>query len=216
MNNEFFKLLSSMTDDVSQGLLFTHARLNDNTKKILESTSFLYALIELLSEKGLLTIEELDERKRTVAARLVERFTKSGLGLVYQDPEYDKYTFEHTTDGDCQNRLHICQAICCKLPFALSRQDVEEGVIRWEFGKPYLIAHGDDGYCLHLDRKTWQCTVHQHRPVPCRGFTCEDNKKWQIWKDYEKLILDDDFDRRINKDNAAIYHGKGKLEESAG
>jgi len=30
---------------------------------------------------------------------------------------------------------------------------VEEGVIRWEFGRPYLIAHGAVGYCVHLDRE---------------------------------------------------------------
>ena len=51
----------------------------------------------------------------------------------------------------------------------LSRQDVEEGVIRWEFGRPYLIAHGAGGYCVHLDRESYRCTVWEQRPVPCRG-----------------------------------------------
>ncbi|MCD4797504.1 MAG: hypothetical protein K8R19_00645 [Methanosarcinales archaeon] len=40
-----------------------------------------------------------------------------------------------------------------------SRQDVEEGVIRWEFGRPYLIAHDDDGYYVHLDRENYRCMV---------------------------------------------------------
>ena len=80
-----------------------------------------------------------------VAERLVRKFTKSGLGLMYQDPEFDKYTFENTTEVDCGSRVHICGVVYCKLPFALSFQYVVEGVIRWEFGRPYLIAHGDDG-----------------------------------------------------------------------
>jgi hypothetical protein len=46
---------------------------------------------------------------------------------MYQDPEYDKYTFDKEAHVDCENRLDICKAICCKLPFALSKQDVEEG-----------------------------------------------------------------------------------------
>lgn len=117
---------------------------------------FLYALIELLIEKGLLTTEELDERKRQVAERLVKRFVESGLGLMYQDPEYDKYAFDREADVDCESRLDTCKALCCKLPFALSKQDVEEGIIRWEFGRQYLIAHGDDGYCVRLDRKTYK------------------------------------------------------------
>lgn len=56
-------------------------------------TSFLHSLIELLIEKGLLTTEELDERKKQVAERLVKRFLKAGSALLYQDPEYDKYKF---------------------------------------------------------------------------------------------------------------------------
>ena len=55
---------------------------------------------------------------------------------MYQDPEYDKYTFDQKTDVECESRLDTCKALCCKLPFALSKQDVEEGIIRWEFGRP--------------------------------------------------------------------------------
>ena len=83
------KVFSKIQADLISGLLYTHTRINANTSKNLESTSFLYALIELLNEKGLITIEELDERKKTIAQRLVAKFTESGLGLMYQDPEYD-------------------------------------------------------------------------------------------------------------------------------
>ena len=46
---------------IAQGL-YTHSRLNANTSRTLEAMSFLYALIELLEEKGLITIAELDAR----------------------------------------------------------------------------------------------------------------------------------------------------------
>ena len=75
--------------------------INDNTKRSLEASSFAYALIEILVEKGLITIEELDERKKEVAERLIKRFTESGLGLLYQDPEFDKYAFEQKANLDC-------------------------------------------------------------------------------------------------------------------
>ena len=94
------------------------------------------------------------------------------MGLMYQDPEYDKYTFDQEADVDCRSRLDICKEVCYKLPFALSRQDVEEGIIRWEFGRPYFIAHGEDGYCVHMDMNIYKCTVREHRTVPCRGFNC--------------------------------------------
>lgn len=124
---------------------------------------------------------------------------------MYQDPEYDKYTFDQEAHVDCESRLDVCKASCCKLPFALSKQDVEEGIIRWEFGRPYLIAHGEDGYCIHMDRDTYRCTVRDHRTVPCRGFDCRDNKKWHLWCDYEKKIMDSEQIEKIDRDNNKIY-----------
>jgi hypothetical protein len=81
-------MISAISNDISQDFLHTNTRSNDTTKRILEFTSPLYALIYLLNEKGLLSIEELDERKRQVAEHLVRQFTDSGIGLMYQDPEY--------------------------------------------------------------------------------------------------------------------------------
>ena len=52
--------------ELRDALLYTHSRLNNNTSKILETASFLYALIELLSERGGIAIEELDARRKVV------------------------------------------------------------------------------------------------------------------------------------------------------
>lgn len=191
--------------EITRGFLYTHTRINTNTSRTLEASSFLYALIELLSEKDILSIEELDERKKQVAHRLVNKFVGSKIGLLYQDPECDKYTFEHEAEVNCEGRRHICKAICCKFPFALSRQDVEEGAIRWEFGRPYLIAHDDDGYCIHLNRESYRCTVWEQRPVPCRGFDCEDNEKWKVWEDFVEMVINDEMIEHIDDSNETIY-----------
>lgn len=180
---------SKINELISDGLICAHSRINFNTSKTLESSSFLYALIELLNEKGLLTIEELDARKKQVAKRLVKKFNESGCGLMVQDPEYDKYDFSLEANVDCESRISICKAICCKFPFALSRQDVDESIIHWDFGHPYLIAHHDNGYCVHLDQDSYRCTVHDKRPVPCRGFNCNGNERWQVWNDYDRKII---------------------------
>ena len=79
--------------------------------KTLETASFLYALIELMNEKGLLSIEELDERKKQVAKRLVRNFIESGIGLLYQDSECVKYPFEHKARVDCLSMLPVCKAV---------------------------------------------------------------------------------------------------------
>jgi len=191
--------------ELISGLLYTHLRLNDNTKKTLESSSFLYALIELLEKKGVIDIEELDAQKKEVAKRLVKNFVESGLGLMYQDMEYDKYQFEQNADVDCKACLNVCQAACCKMPFALSKQDIDEGILKWEFGRPYMIAHGEDGYCVHLDRNTYKCTVHKNRPVPCRGFDCRENEKWPVWSDFKNKILSSKLNEKIKGSNEAYY-----------
>ncbi len=89
-----FETAVGLHESVANGLLYTHSRLNANTRKTLESASFLYALVELLAEKGLITVEELDARKQVVGERLVEQFREQGMGALFQDPEYDKYAFE--------------------------------------------------------------------------------------------------------------------------
>lgn len=206
LNGKLSKILSKIQSELSSGLIYIHTRINSNTSKTIEVSSFLYALIELLSDKGLISIEEIDERKKQVSERLIRKFVESGIGLMYQEPEYDKYNYEGEACVNCESRLDVCKARCCKLPFALSKQDVEEWIIRWEFGRPYLIAHDRDGYCVHLDRKTYQCTAHEQRPVPCRSFDCKGNEKWKVWKDYDKKILNHDLDEQINQSNLKFYN----------
>jgi hypothetical protein len=186
-------IIEELRGEVSGGLLYAHHRANGNTTKVLEVSSFAYALIELLVEKGLLTVDELDERKRQVAARLAEKFRDNGMGVVRQEPEYDKYNLDGGVEIDCESRLPFCRAACCRLQFALSRQDVEEGVLKWEFARPYMIKQDQDGHCVHLDRQSCRCSVYQHRPVPCRAYDCR--KDQRIWVDFERKIVNPNLEK---------------------
>ena len=168
--------------EVTAGLLYDHSRLNTNTAKTLETASFLYALIELMSEKGLIGIDELDARKRIVGQRLAEQFRKNGNGVMLQDPEYDKYGFQEQVEFNCRQYQPVCRMACCRIPFALSKQDIREGIVNWSLGEPYLIEHSTDGYCIHLDQETSGCTIYTNRSVPCRAFDCR--KDDRIWLDF--------------------------------
>lgn len=176
----------NLRHQIADGLLYTHTRLNANQRRTLEASSFLYALVELLNEKSLLTIEELDERKEMVAQRLREQLRREGNGAVLQDPEYDKYNFPHSAQIDCENRVHLCKGSCCRLPFALSKQDIRERIVHWDLGQPYLIEHNADGYCTHMDCQTRACTIYNHRPAPCRGYDCRNDQR--IWLDFAQRI----------------------------
>ena len=100
--------LDKLRSEVAGGLRYTHTRANANTGNLLEIASFAYAAIELLTEKGLLEISELDERKKAVAARLVEKFINEGMGL----------TFLAVLGSDPINNSHTyASSLCYKLRF---------------------------------------------------------------------------------------------------
>ncbi len=98
---------------MAAGLRYAHTRASANTGNLLEVASFAYAAIELLAEKGVLEIEELDKRKATIARQLVKKYAEDGLGAAYQDPEFERYTFERTVEIDCEGRLKLCKAAAC-------------------------------------------------------------------------------------------------------
>jgi Fe-S-cluster containining protein len=214
MPDQSLEMNEELRQEIVEGLRYVHHQLGANTGKALETASFLYALIELLMNKGLLTEGELNERKVEMAKRLVEKFRKLGMGAVFQDPEHDKYTFtEKEVEIDCENRIPFCKAACCRLNFALSRQDIEEGIVKWDLGRPYMIAHDADGYCRHLDRKGCRCTVYANRPVPCRAYDCR--KDTRIWADFENKIINPNLEELFkdakNTDNSANADSKPVL-----
>ena len=87
----------------------------------------------------------------------------------------------------CDELLHLCRARCCSLSFPLSTEDLDEGVIRWDYGQPYLIRQrASDQYCVHNHPETRVCTVHAYRPRVCRSYDCR--KDDRIWRDYEQRI----------------------------
>jgi hypothetical protein len=185
--------LDNLRRDLTQGLLYTHRRLSANTAKNLETASFLYALVEILNDRGIITVDELDRRKKTVGVRLVEQFRKNGSGVMLQDPEYDKYNFSQAVGFDCGANLSICGAACCRIPFALSKQDIREGIVRWRLAAPYLIEHEPGGYCVHFDRGTGGCAIYRRRPVPCRAFDCRRDPR--IWLDFAQQRINPDVRR---------------------
>jgi Fe-S-cluster containining protein len=184
---------ANLRQQMAEGLFYTHMRLSQNTNRLLEASAFLYGLVELLSEKGLISIEDLDQRKKAMGERLAAQLKEKGLGVMLQDSDEDKYSFQSEVSIDCGKRVHLCRASCCRLRFALSRQDIYEGMIRWDLGQPYFIAHDRDGYCTHIERGTCHCTVRENRPIPCRGYDCRNDRR--IWLDFENKVINPNIQR---------------------
>lgn len=98
----------------------------------------------------------------------------------------DKYTVSGP-EIPCAELLHLCHARCCRMGFPLSTVDLDEGVIRWDYGQPYMIRQrATDGFCVHNDPDSRGCTVHAQRPLVCRKYDCRQDER--VWIDYEKRI----------------------------
>jgi hypothetical protein len=173
--------------DVLRGLLYAHDRANANTAALHEMSSTLDAVVELLVAEGLVDPDALAEGRVETGRRREREFYERGMAVALQELDKSKYTFAGGAEIDCESRLALCGAACCRLPVALSKEDVEEGVLRWDLGRPYLLARDADRQCVHLDRGTHRCGVYGARPTPCRAYDCREDRR--IWLDFEARVV---------------------------
>ena len=102
--------------------------------------------------------------------------------------EPDKYEMDGLgAEIDCESRLHLCGAACCRLRFPLTFQDIEEGVVQWQRDQPYMNRQREDGYCVHCSATSLRCQVYEQRPAVCRKYDCRQDPR--IWSDFERRIV---------------------------
>lgn len=172
--------------ELLEGFLYSYRQLDTNALKTFEVSASIYSLIELLVAKGIIGTEELDKHKKAVEERLKDNFKEAGIGVRVQNVGIDKYSLQGEATIDCEKRLPICRAACCKLAFALSLQDIREG-IRWSLGKPFMNVREEDGYCVNLERDTCKCRIYEQRPVVCRQYDCRNDRR--IWLDFDAMTI---------------------------
>lgn len=185
-SNEMNKTVEDLESKFARGLQFADMLGFSNQQNIKENATNAQTLIELLIAKGLIRLDEFEERKKAVSKYIEEKMEKNEPKVKLIETE-DKYAFKSDLEIDCTNRVHLCKASCCKLWFALSVQDLNEGVVKWDYHRPYGIAHREDGYCVHNDScKNGQYKVYDNRPLVCRSYDCSEDKR--IWTDFENRI----------------------------
>jgi Fe-S-cluster containining protein len=174
--------LHKAIQEVERGLQFTHVMMSVNQDQGNEAVAYVQALADALIEKGILNQEDLEapleNARKEVAQVLMPRVRLADMG--------DKYAEGQSVEIDCFARLPLCHARCCTFKFFLTKQDLDEGVARWDYGNPYWIKQAKDGYCTHSDPQTRGCTIHDQRPHVCRQYDCRNDKR--IWIDFEKRI----------------------------
>lgn len=168
--------------EMDRGLRFAHLVTTMTQIETREALAFARALGNLLIDRGLVTVEEMQARLNDAREQVEER----PIPKVMLAQGGDKYAAENNVLIDCLERIPLCQARCCTFGFCLTEQDLDESVARWDYGQPYWIRKRSDGYCVHCDPHTYQCRIFEHRPYVCRAYDCRNDKR--VWIDFERRI----------------------------
>lgn len=181
--------LSELERQTEKATLFAHTVLTEQIVRQNESDAFLYGLIDYLTQKGIVLPDELQTVVASVRKEVLEKKEFASLGAAIRiDSNEDASSF---IPVNCEDRMPVCQAVCCKLSFPLSVEEIESGQIKWELGKPYHIRHLSNGYCCHINTENKACMVYEHRPSVCRKYSCATDKR--IWTDFDKMILNQEW-----------------------
>jgi Fe-S-cluster containining protein len=143
------------------------------------------ALVDSLVATGVLPPHEYERRReRALEAKLRELAERTQIEISSQP---DKYALTDLPQIDCAALMPICKAKCCTLRVTLSQQDIDEGIVSWDYERPYNIRRrGESNYCVYSDETTHACRVYANRPATCRRFDCRKDER--IWKDFERRI----------------------------
>lgn len=170
-------------EDLEGGLRFTHLLGMQTKLDVADTSARVHGLIEELVARGVISLRSLDER--VAKARNEEAERSRTQATVAVGPTGDKYALE-SPNVPCVELFPLCKARCCRLTFPVSFQDLDEGVVRWDYARPYHIRKRDDGRCVHSVEATGACGVYEHRPSICRTYDCRSDSR--IWTDFEKRI----------------------------
>jgi Fe-S-cluster containining protein len=190
----------SLRMDLDAGLRFTHKMGEETRLAVHELELSVAALLEELIENGLVEEAEYVERIAKVQVAGIKRLEEH-VHIRIENAD-DKYKLG-SPDVPCAELIPLCRGRCCTLHFPLTKQDLNERVVRWDYDQPYIIQQGDDRYCVHNDRATRGCTVYTHRPAVCRTYDCRKDKR--IWLDYERRIPA--IDPKLDARNTPVPHG---------
>lgn len=180
-----------------------YERMRSAGKLLFGASVNVHALAELLLSKGVITPQELDDSREAAVDDVQNTYVEAGLGVKLAVGADDKYGLsdEELPDIDCAERIPLCRAACCTFRWALSEQDVVEGIVQWDLTNPYVNRVGADGYCVHCDGASKACMIYDARPTVCRTYDCRNDSR--IWRDFDARVINPDLERQLAEKRGA-------------
>lgn len=178
----------SIEKNMEEASLFTHTILSNYAHRINAVETFLYGMADTLMKKGIIEKDDIKQSAIQVQQEIREKGEELHPGLALRVDGKQKQDF---VSVNCNERMHICKAVCCKLDFALNAREVESGKLKWELGRPYYIRHKSNGYCIYWEEEEPGCSIYDDRPPTCKAFSCANDKR--LWKDFDNMVLNQEW-----------------------
>jgi Fe-S-cluster containining protein len=180
--------LDELERQVECGSQFTHTVLTEQAERANETDALVNGLVDLLITGGMINADKLRQAVEAVRDETAAAGELATVGVLIR---VDGEQAGEPAVVDCAARLPVCQAVCCRLQFALSVEEIESGPLRWDLGRPYLNRRDPDGYCHECDPGSRTCGVYEQRPAVCRRYSCEGDGR--IWKDFDAMELNQEW-----------------------
>jgi Fe-S-cluster containining protein len=193
--------LRELERQVERGNLFAHTVLTEQAARANQTEALVNGLVELLISNNVVGADELlayvETTRKEIAAAGRQATVDVAIRADGEAPDIPAGAI------DCEARLPVCKAVCCRLRFALSVEEIEAGPIKWDLGRPYFNRHGENGYCHMIDGDTLGCTIYDERPRPCRQYSCANDER--IWKDFAAVEINQEWiDEHIAQERSPI------------
>jgi Fe-S-cluster containining protein len=177
----------SLRSELEEALRFLNHNAQAGRLAQADLIATLTALIDTLVAHGVLPPAEYERRRqRALDAQKIALEERPEVRL---GEAVDKYAITDVPQIDCAAIIPICKSRCCTLSVYCSAQDLDEGVVKWDYSRPYRLRKREDNYCVHSEPQTGRCGIYEKRPAVCRTYDCRKDKR--IWVDFDKRILRD-------------------------
>lgn len=181
--------LRELERQVERGNLFAHSVMTDTVLRANQNEAVVNGLVDLLIQHKVVDSDELLAAVQNVRRQIAEAGEAASVGVAIRVDAEGVVAPE--VPVDCEARLPVCKAVCCRLRFALSVEEVEGGLMKWDLGRPYYNRQGPDGYCHQSHAGTHTCDVYEERPTVCRQYSCARDAR--IWKDFEAMEINQEW-----------------------
>jgi Fe-S-cluster containining protein len=235
--------LDELNRQIERGSLFTQATLQRSFTRLDTLESVVMALVDALSSRGVVSHDELgiavvdddeevlielgpdeavaaeeasDEEPATaepIRATVTAAHTGITWPAIAVRVETEEPQDRPDVEVDCAARMHVCQAVCCKLKFPLSAEEIDGGHVKWDIGHPYIIRQESNGMCTHNIAGSCGCSIYENRPGVCRRYSCANDAR--IWTDFDNMVLNQEWiDAHVGRRDLRVSAVLPSMDES--